>query len=109
MPPDILQVTEVIEKAGPIPNDGIAIRKDVPTDVANQIKKALLDYGSTDDGKKNYKDLFGWDGMQEVGASFFDPVREAAKLAGIDVAGEAAKTPRPPATAAPSPSPSKSP
>jgi len=109
MPADILTTTDVIEKAGPIPNDGIAIRKDVPADVSNQIKKALLDYGSTDDGKKNYKDLFGWDGMQEVNASFFDPVREAAKLAGIDVAGEAAKTPRPPATAAPSPSPSKSP
>jgi len=109
MPADILTTTDVIEKAGPIPNDGIAIRKDVPADVSNQIKKALLDYGSTDDGKKNYKDLFGWDGMQEVNASFFDPVRDAAKLAGIDVAGEAAKTPRPPATAAPSPSPSKSP
>ena len=104
MPSDILDVTEVIDKAGPIPNDGIAIRKDVPTDIAGQIKKALLDYGSTDDGKKNYKDLFGWDGMQEVQANFFDPVREAAKLAGIDVAGEAAKTPRPPATVAPSPS-----
>ena len=104
MPADILQVTEVIDKAGPIPNDGIAIRKDVPTDVAAQIKKALLDYGTTDEGKKNYKDLFGWDGMQEVQASFFEPVRDAAKLAGIDVAGEAAKTPRPPATAAPSPS-----
>jgi phosphonate transport system substrate-binding protein len=110
MPADILSVTEVIDKAGPIPNDGIAIRKDVPTDVAAQIKKALLDYGATDDGKKNYKDLFGWDGMQEVQASFFDPVREAAKLAGIDVAGEAAKTPRPPATAAPaSATPTKSP
>ena len=110
MPADILQVTEVIDKAGPIPNDGIAIRKDVPADVTAQIKKALLDYGATDDGKKNYKDLFGWDGMQEVQASFFDPVRDAAKLAGIDVAGEAAKTPRPPATAAPaSASPSKSP
>jgi phosphonate transport system substrate-binding protein len=110
MPADILSVTEVIDKAGPIPNDGIAIRKDIPTDVAGQIKKALLDYGSTDDGKKNYKDLFGWDGMQEITATFFDPVREAAKLAGIDVAGEAAKTPRPPATAAPATaSPSKSP
>jgi len=104
MPADILQVTSVIDKAGPIPNDGIAIRKDVPADVTAQIKKALLDYGATDDGKKNYKDLFGWDGMQEVQSTFFDPVREAAKLAGIDVAGEAAKTPRPPATVAPSPS-----
>lgn len=107
MPRDILETTEVIGRAGPIPNDAIALRKDLPKDVADQIKKALLDYGTTDDGKKNYKDLFAWDGLQEVGASFYDPVREAAKLAGIDVAAEAAKTPRPPASA--SPSPSKSP
>jgi phosphonate transport system substrate-binding protein len=111
MPADILTTTEVIDKAGPIPNDAIAFRKDLPADVAAQIKKALLDYGATDDGKKNYKDLFGWDGLQEVGATFYDPIRDAAKLAGIDVAAEAAKTPRPPATTAPSPSvsPSKSP
>jgi phosphonate transport system substrate-binding protein len=110
MPADILTTTDVIDKAGPIPNDAIAFRKDLPADIAAQIKKALLDYGATDDGKKNYKDLFGWDGLQEVGASFYDPIRDAAKLAGIDVAAEAAKTPRPPATAAPaSPSPSTSP
>jgi phosphonate transport system substrate-binding protein len=109
MPRDILETTEVIDRAGPIPNDAIALRKDLPKDVADKIKAALLDYGTTDDGKKNYKDLFAWDGLQEVGATFYDPVREAAKLAGIDVAAEAAKTPRPPATAAPSPSPSKTP
>ncbi|HEV8535116.1 MAG TPA: phosphate/phosphite/phosphonate ABC transporter substrate-binding protein [Candidatus Limnocylindria bacterium] len=109
MPANILETTEVIDKAGPIPNDAIALRKDLPKDVADQIKKALLDYGTTDDGKKNYKDLFAWDGLQEVGPTFYDPIREAARLAGIDVAAEAAKTPRPPATAAPSPSPSKSP
>ncbi|HET8567789.1 MAG TPA: phosphate/phosphite/phosphonate ABC transporter substrate-binding protein [Candidatus Limnocylindria bacterium] len=103
MPADILTATKVIDKAGPIPNDGVAVSKSMPKDVVDQIKKALLDYGNTDAGKKNYKDLFAWDGMQEVSASFFDPIREAAKLAGIDVQAEAAKTPRPPATPAPSP------
>jgi phosphonate transport system substrate-binding protein len=107
MPADILTATEVIEKAGPIPNDGIALRKDFPQDMGARVKRALLDYGATDEGKKNYKDLFGWDGMQEIDASFFDPMREAARLGGIDVAAEAAKTPRPPAT--PTPSPTSSP
>jgi phosphonate transport system substrate-binding protein len=110
MPADILTVTDIIDRAGPIPNDALAFRKDLPKDVSDQIKKALLDYGATDDGKKNYKELLGWDGLQEVGATFYDPIREAAKLAGIDVAAEAAKTPRPPATAAPATaSPTKSP
>ena len=107
MPADILTKTKVIDKAGPIPNDGIAIAKAIPADVAAQIKKALTDYAGTDGGKANLKSLFAWDGIQEVTASFYDPIREAAKLAGIDVAAEAAKTPRPPATH--SPSPAKSP
>jgi len=42
--------------------------------------------------------------MQEVDAKFYDPMREAAKLAGVDVAGLAKATPRPAATVAPSPS-----
>lgn len=104
MPPDILQKTKVIDTAGPIPNDGIALRRNFPAEIGAQLKKALVDYAATDAGKKNYKDLFSWDGLQEVQSSFYDGVREAAKLAGIDVAGEAAKTPRPPATASPSPS-----
>lgn len=103
MPPDILQVTKVIDKAGPIPNDGIAIRKDFPADLGKQVKDALLDYAKTDAGKKSLKDLFNWDGIQEVSATFFDPLIEAAKLGGINVAEEAAKTPRPAATPAPSP------
>jgi phosphonate transport system substrate-binding protein len=104
MPADILQKTKVIDSAGPIPNDGVAIRTGFPADVAAKVKSALLDYGTTTDGKANYKSLFQWDGLKEVSATFYDSIRDAAKLAGIDVAGIAAQTPRPPATAAPSPS-----
>jgi phosphonate transport system substrate-binding protein len=105
MPPDVLEATKVIAKAGPIPNDGIALRKDFPAELGTKVKQALIDYGKTEDGKKNLKDLFAWDGIQEVSASFYDPVLEAAKLAGLDVAAEAAKTPRPAATPTPTGSP----
>ena len=108
MPADVLQKTKIIEAAGPIPNDGIAVRTGLPADVTAQVKSALLDYATTTDGKANYKSLFQWDGLKEVTPSFFDSIRDAAKLAGIDVAGIAAQTPRPPATPAPSPSPSPS-
>jgi phosphonate transport system substrate-binding protein len=103
MPADILAKTKIIDKAGPIPNDGIAVAKALPAEIVAQVKKALLDYSATASGKANYKSLFAWDGIQEVQASFYDSMREAAKLGGIDVAAEAAKTPRPPATPAPSP------
>ncbi|MBI2983949.1 MAG: PhnD/SsuA/transferrin family substrate-binding protein, partial [Chloroflexi bacterium] len=105
MPADILTKTKIIDKAGPIPNDGIAVAKALPADIVTQVKKALVDYSKTDTGKKNYKDLFAWDGIQEVESSFYNAMRDAAKLGGVDVGAEAAKTPRPPATVAPTKAP----
>jgi phosphonate transport system substrate-binding protein len=104
MPADIMQKTKLIDKAGPIPNDGVALRKGFPDELGKQVVKSLVDYGKTDAGKAAFLSLFSWNGMQEVDAKFYDPMREAAKLAGIDVAAEAAKTARPVATPAPSPS-----
>ena len=101
-----MEKTKRIETAGPIPNDGIAVRKDFPADLQAQITKALIDYCASDAGKKVCKDLFSWDGLQSVEKNFYDPVKDAAKLAGIDVAAEAAKTPTPPK---PTPTPTKAP
>lgn len=108
MPADILTKTRVIDAAGPIPNDGVAIRKGFPADVQAQVTKALIDYCASDSGAKQCKSLFNWDGLQAVQPSAFDPIRDAAKLAGIDVGAEAAKTPAPPPPT-PSPSPAKTP
>ncbi len=105
MPADIMEKTKVIAKSDPIPNDGAAVRKGFPADLATQIQKAMADYSVTDSGKKAFKDLYSWDGMQTVDSKFFDPVRDAAKLAGIDLAGEAAKTAKPVATPAPTKAP----
>ena len=108
MPADVMAKTKVIDTAGPIPNDGIAVAKGFPSDLQAQVTKALIDYCASDAGKTQCKALFGWDGLKEVTADFYNPVRDAAKLAGIDVAAEAAKTPAPP-PATPSPSPTKAP
>ena len=102
--PDIKTKTKVIDTAGPIPNDGVALQKDFPADLGKTVKQALIDYSKTDDGKAKFSALFAWDGMQEVDAKFYDPMKEAAKLAGVDVATLAKNTPRPAATVAPSPS-----
>lgn len=107
MPSDILQKTKVIDTAGPIPNDGVAVAKTFPKELVEQVQKALIDYCGSDSGKTQCKSLFNWDGLQKVDATFYDPVREAARIAGLDVAAEAAKTPPPPPT--PTPKPSTSP
>lgn len=103
--PDIKTATKVIETAGPIPNDGVALRKGFPEDIGKQVTDALLAYSKDTAGAKTLSALFQWDGVQAIDAKFYDAMKEAATLAGIDVEGLAKNTPRPPAT--PSPSPTK--
>lgn len=105
--PDITQVTKRIAETGDIPSDTISVRKDMPKDLVDQIKKAFLDYIKTDAGKKAIFDLYSWDGVTEIPDSLYDTLREGAKIVGIDLEKEAAATPRPAAT--PAPSPTKSP
>jgi phosphonate transport system substrate-binding protein len=104
--PDIKTKTKVIDTAGPIPNDGVALAKNFPDDIAKQVKDALIAYSKADDGKKVFSALFSWDGIQEITPSFYDDMKTAAALAGVDVQGLANATPRPaPTTAAPSKTP----
>ena len=103
--PDIMTKLKVIDTAGPIPNDGVSLQKDFPAELGKTVKQALIDYSKTDDGKARFLALFSWNGMQEIDAKFYDPMKEAAKLAGVDVGTLAKNTPRPAAT----PSPSRAP
>jgi phosphonate transport system substrate-binding protein len=104
--PDIKTKTKVIDTAGPIPNDGVALVKDFPAQIAAQVKTGLIDYSKTDGGKAVFTALFSWGGMQEISPSFYDDMKTAAALAGVDVQGLANATPKPaPTTAAPSKSP----
>jgi phosphonate transport system substrate-binding protein len=101
--PDIKTATKVIETAGPIPNDGVALRKGFPDDVGKTVIQALQDYSKDAAGAKVLSALFAWDGMQPIDAKFYDSMKDAAALAGVDVEGLSKATPRPAATPAPSP------
>lgn len=101
--PDIKEKTKRISTAGPIPNDTVSVRKNFPADLRAKIQTALLEYAKGDSGQKALKALYSIDGLDTVDPKVFDTVREAAKLAGLDLAKEAAATARPVATPAPSP------
>ena len=105
--PDIKTATKVIETAGPIPNDGVALRKGFPDDLGKTVTQALIDYSKDTGGAKILSALFAWDGILAIDAKFYDPMKEAAALAGVDVETLAKNTPRPAAT--PTPAPSKTP
>lgn len=101
--PDIKQKTKRIVTAGPIPNDTVSVRSNFPADLKDQIQKSLLDYAKTDAGKSSLKSLYSIDGLDKVEAKVYDPILDAAKIAGIDLEKEAAVTAKPVATPAPSP------
>ena len=103
--PDIKAATKVIDTAGPIPNDGVALRKGFPDDLGKQVKEALIAYSKDAAGAKVLNQLYQWDGLQEITTSFYDSLKEAAALAGVDVEGLAKATPRPAATPAPTKTP----
>jgi len=103
--PTIKTDTKVIDTAGPIPNDGVALRKGFPDDVGKTVTQALIDYSKDAGGAKVFSTLFQWDGIQPIDGKFYDPMKEAAALAGVDVEGLAKNTPRPAATPAPSKTP----
>lgn len=105
--PDLVAVTKRIAETDDIPGDPQVARKDISSELKNQIKRSLLDYAKTDAGKKTIFDLYSIDGFAEIPDSSYDKVREAARTVGINIEEEAAKTARPPATATPSPSPTK--
>lgn len=100
--PDIKQKTKRIVTAGPIPNDTVSVRKSFPADLRDQIQKALLDYAKTDSGKTALKNLYSIDGLDKVDPKVYDPLLDAAKIAGIDLQKEAEVTAKPVATPAPS-------
>lgn len=101
--PDIKTKTKQISTAGPIPNDTVSVRKAFPADLHDKIQAALLEYAKSADGQKALKSLYNIDGLDKVDPKVFDTVREAAKLAGLDLAKEAEATARPVPTPAPSP------
>ncbi len=101
--PDVKQRTARVATVGPVPNDGVSVRKTLPADVRDQIAKALIDQSKTDEGKTALKALYGIDGLDRIDPRAYDPLIEAARIMAIDLDREAA------ATARPLPSPTRAP
>ncbi len=83
--PDIKEKTKVIAQTDPIPNDTITVRKDMPADVKEKFKQALLAVMETEEGKQAGYEIYEWDGLAESNDSLFEPVRVAAAALGIEL------------------------
>jgi phosphonate transport system substrate-binding protein len=82
--PDVMQQTKIIGHTDPIPNDNISVRKDLPADVKEKLKTALLKISTTDTGRRILEN-YDIDGLAAVKDSDYDSIRKAAQALNIDL------------------------
>ncbi len=75
----------VVFAYGPeIPNDGWAVAGDLPDELKEQIKQALLDYAGTEDGQATLESIYEITGLVEADQGAFAIVEDAAAELGIE-------------------------
>jgi hypothetical protein len=72
---EIAKIIKVIDEIGPIPNDVIAVRADLPAPIVSRVRDTLLKMSVTDDGKARLKEIFNADGFAPASDDDFAPVR----------------------------------
>ncbi len=80
--PDVESAINILGLTDPIPNDPIAVRKDLPVEMRQATIDALLKYMATPEGKETFLDLYGMTGMIETNDSRYDAVREVLATLG---------------------------
>ena len=81
--PEVFEKVKVIAYTQNIPNDVVAVRKDLHPVLKQNIKEGLKYISKTPDGSKVLKKIYGITGLADLDA-FFDPVREAGDLLDLD-------------------------
>ena len=75
----------VVFAYGPeIPNDGWAVAGDLPAEMKEQIKQALLDYAGTEDGQATLEAIYEITGLVEADQEAFQIVEDAAAELGVE-------------------------
>lgn len=83
--PDIFEKTTVLAKTAPIPNDNVSVRSDLPEEVKQKLKEALLEISGSEEGKKMLMDVAQISGLRPVEDSVYDTVRDMARTLGLDI------------------------
>jgi phosphonate transport system substrate-binding protein len=83
--PTIFEETRILALTSQIPNDSVSFGPDFPLSLANDIVNALVDFTASEACAQSIcsPDFYSWSGIDPVGDSFYDPVREAMEALGI--------------------------
>ena len=82
--PEVFEKVKIISYTQNIPNDVVAVRKNLNPTLKQKITEGLKYLAKTPEGSKVLKKVYGISGLADLDA-FFDPVREAGKLLGLDL------------------------
>lgn len=77
--PDIFEKVKILQITGPIPNDPLVFRKDLPQELKTKLADALVKYLKTPDGKKNMFDMYHITDFKEANDKDYDIVRTYLK------------------------------
>jgi phosphonate transport system substrate-binding protein len=83
--PDIFERTRILALTDRIPNDTVSFGPEFPLSLASDIIAALIDFTASDACAESIcaDEFYAWTGLEQVGDSFYDPVRTAMELLGI--------------------------
>ncbi len=82
--PEVFDKIKVIAHTENIPNDTVTVRKGLPPEIVKTVKQGLKRLAKSPEGAKVLKQVYGITGLQDLDG-FFDPVREASRLLGLDL------------------------
>lgn len=80
--PDIFDKVKILQLTGPIPNDPISIRKDLPEDLKNKICDSLVRYIQSEEGKQTMYKLYHITDFKTASDKDYDKVRGYLKDVG---------------------------
>ena len=89
--PRVMEEIKTLEESPDIPNDGVAFRKELPADIVQKTREALLRISAREDGQKLFEDAIGTRGVAETTDAAYEPVRRAAAVLNLDLETELSK------------------
>ncbi len=81
---DVMDKVVVVARSPKIPNLGVAVVEDMPSQMKKTLKRSLLDVVRTEEGRDALYAAFSVSGLQAKGDGFYDPLRALLKDAGVD-------------------------
>jgi phosphonate transport system substrate-binding protein len=78
--PDVEQVVKVLAFSSPIPNDGVAVRRDLPEELVAKIQGAFVDLGKNADGVRLLEALYNVVGYAKSDGSEFGIIRKTYQI-----------------------------